>query len=336
MADQLTTSFTHTYAGREFTDSLFYQPQLEGSFDPYVEFQFIPNVKGKINIYLPQRLQKVLRLDSGCGITAAGATTITDKTLTPCKIRLDLEQCEDEFDNTVFEEARRSGTDRNDLRGTDIGTILTRQTTGAIREDNQKLIWFGRAVDADPFYGICDGYWDFLIDASSSLGHSINMANDSNIEVAGALVEDGALVAMREIFANQPATLRRVKNTARFYVTATIWDNLTETFESLGTDSGLARLENGSATLSFRGIPVIEMVEWDDALADGDNPFSSEIGANAILYTIPSNLVIGADVSSNVSQVKMRFDEETELVKTKAKWIQGVQFVHEELICIAI
>lgn len=337
MADQLTTNFTHTYAGREFTDTLFYQPQLEGSFDPYREFQFIPNVKGKINIYLPRRLQKVLRADTGCGITAAGTTTINDKTLTPCKIRLDLEECEDQFDATIFEEARRSGTDRNDLNGTAIGEILTRQTTGAIREDNQKLLWFGRDADADAFYGICDGFWDFLIDASSSLGHSIDMSNDVNIEDGnGVLVEDGALVALREIWSNQPATLRRMKSDARFYVTATIADNLMETYEALGTDSGLARLENGSAQLSFRGRPVIEMVEWDDALADSANPFSTEIGDNAILYTIPSNLVIGADVSSTEAQVRIRFDEDDEKVKTKAKWIQGVQFVEEELICIAI
>ena len=336
MPNQLTPNFTHTYAGREFTDSLFYQPQLEGTFDPYVEFQFLSDVKGKVNIYLPRRLQKVLRADTGCGITSAGTTTINDKTLTPCKIRVDLEECEDQFDATIFEDARRSGTDRNDLRGTDIGQILTRQTTGAIREDNQKLLWFGRDADADSFYGICDGFWDFLIDASSSLGHAINMANDSNIEVAGAMVDDGALVALREIWSNQPATLRRMKKDAKFYVTATVSDNLMETYEALGTDSGLARLENGSTQLEFRGIPVVEMVEWDDALADAANPFSTEIGDNAILYTIPSNLVIGADVSNTEAQVKIRFDEDDEVVRTKAKWIQGVQFVEEVLICIAI
>ena len=335
--NQLTTNFSHTWNGVELVESLFFQPQLGGVFDPYQEFQFLPNVKGKVNIYLPQRLQKVIRKDTGCGFTAVGTTTIDDKTLTPCKVKINLEECEDRFDNTIFELARRSGTDRNDLRGTDIDDIIQRQMTGAVREDNQKLLWFGRDADPDDFYGVCDGFWNILIDSSSSLGHSILMSDDSNIEVAGLMVDDGALTAMKEIFTNQPGTLRRIARTdKRWYVTSTVWDNLTETYEQLGTDSGLRRLEDGSDSLMFRGSQVIDMPEWDDALADSANPFSTEIGNNAILYTTPSNLVIGSDVNDPAAQLRTRYDEETELVRTTGKWIQGVQIVHEELTAIAI
>lgn len=336
--NQLTTNFSHTWNGVELVESLFFQPQLGQEVDLYREFQFIPNVKGKINIYLPQRLQKVLRADTGCGFSAVGTTTIDDKTLTPCKIKINLEECEDRFDNTIFELARRSGIDRNDLRGTDIDDIIQRQMAGAVREDNQKILWFGSDADADDFYGICDGFWRFLIDASSSIGHSIDMSNDANIEDgAGVLVDDGALTALKEIWRNQPGTLRVIaKRDKRFYVTSTIWDNLTETYEQLGTDSGLRRLEDGSETLMFRGVPVRDMPEWDDALSDSANPFQDEIGDNAILYTTPPNLVIGSDVTDPKAQLRTRYDEETELVRTTGKWIQGVQFVHGELIAIAI
>jgi len=337
MADQLTTNFTHQWAGVEITENLFFEPQLEGK-DLYREFQFIPDVQGKTNIYLPRKLQKVLRKDTGCGVTAAGTTTINDKTLEPCKIRLDLEQCEDEFDNTVFEKFRRSGVDRNDLTGTLIEEIMLEQTTRAIREDNQKLLWFGDDADADDFYGICDGFWRFFIDASSNLGVSIDMSNNANIEDSnGDLVEDGALVVLRQLWKEQPAVLRNIpKAEKRFYVTATIWDNYLETLEQLGTDAGLTTLQDGNIMLSFRGVRLVEMSEWDDALADVANPFNAEIGANAILYTTPVNLVIGADITNPESEIRIRFDVETELVKTRAKFIQGVQFVEEVLIGIAI
>ncbi len=339
MANQLVDNITHTYAGREFVESFFFQPQLEGK-DLYSEFQFIPDLKGKMNIYLPRRLQKILRTDTGCAtVTGTDSANLNDKTITGCKIRFDLEQCEDEFDATIFEEFRRSGTDRNDLTGTVIDDIMRTQTSKAVREDNQKLIWFGRDADADNFYGICDGFFNFLIDASSSLGYSLDMSTNSDVEVGGVLATDGAYELFKLIWANQPATLRNVPRAdKKLYVTATLFDNYLETLESTGTgtDSGVTLLQDGRQQLKFRGVPVEEMPEWDDALADTDNPFSSEIGDNACIYTTPQNLVIGADVNDPEAQVQVQFDEYDELVKRKGKWIQGVQFVEEELIALAI
>jgi len=336
MANQLTSNITHTYAGREFVQSFFYEPQLEGK-DLYNEFQFFPNVKGKINIYLPQALQKVLRADTSCGFSAAGTTTIDDKTLTVCDIKFNLEQCEDAFNATIFEEFRRSGTDINDLRGTVMDTIMQTQMSRMIREDNQKLLWFGDDADSDNFYGICDGFWRLLIDSSGSLGYSLDMSGNASIESGGTMASDGALEAFRDIWTNQPATLRNVPLAdKRFYVTATVFDNYLETLEALGTDSGLQTLQDGRSQLRFRGVPVISMPEWDDALADAANPFQAEIGNNAILYTVPSNLAIGADVSSAEGQMISWYDMKDELIYSKGKWKQGVQYVHDAWTVIAI
>jgi len=335
--NQLTSNISHTYAGKEFLTNLFYQPQLEGK-DLYREFQFIPDLRDKVNIYLPRRLQKILRADIDCGFTAVGTTTIDDKTITGCKVKFNLEECSDAFDNTIFQEFLKTGTDRNDMIGTVVDTIMQTQTERAVREDNQKLLWFGDDADEDAFYGICDGIWRLLIDASSSLGWSIDMSNDSDIEDgSGVLVADGAQEALEQIWTNQPATLRVINSSdKRFYVTATIWDNYQKTLENTGTDSGLQRLQDGQVRLFYRGVEMFQMPEWDDALADAANPFQAEIGDNAILYTTPDNIVIGADVKDADGEMKVWYDELNELVYRKGKWIQGVQYVEDELMCIAI
>jgi hypothetical protein len=55
MADVLQSNFTHTYAGAEVIDTLFYQPE-EGNPSLSEMYQF-KEIKGdKANIYLPQKL----------------------------------------------------------------------------------------------------------------------------------------------------------------------------------------------------------------------------------------------------------------------------------------
>jgi len=139
------------------------------------------------------------------------------------------------------------------------------------------------------------------------------------------------------IWKNQPKTLRAIpRNQKRFYVTSTIWDNYWKTLENTSTDSGLTRLQDGTEILKYRGVELVEMPEWDDALADSANPFATPVGDNAIIYTIPENFVIGADVNDANAQMMQWYDPKDELVYRKGKWIQGVQYVEDELICFAI
>jgi hypothetical protein len=110
------------------------------------------------------------------------------------------------------------------------------------------------------------------------------------------------------------------------------------TFEQLGTGNalGLALLKDGQS-LSFRGIPVIEVTGWDTQLADAANPNSQtlgiDIGKNMMVYTVNDNLVVGTDVADASSQLKFRSnDDDDELLKIIAKYKMGTQFVHGELI----
>ena len=116
MANSITTSFSHTYNGKEFLTELFYKPQEGGQdiFDIYKVMQVVD----KTNLYLPAILSKILRKYTTCGFSQQGSLAISDRTISVTKVKSNLEECEDAFDNTVFEEAIKRGVDIDNLEGT--------------------------------------------------------------------------------------------------------------------------------------------------------------------------------------------------------------------------
>ena len=339
MANILSTSFSHSYNGQEFLEELFYKPQPEGE-NIFADYRLFDNVDSKINLYFNGNLTKTLKPYTTCGRTDTGSATITDKVLSVNKLKQQLSQCEDQFENTVFGEMRKKGTRVSDLKGTILEEIIRTQALRALRYDIPRIAWFSKAVAASEDYTAFDGFFQLMFDSSATLAHSINMAHSTAYETNGTssiLATDGAYNALKKIYENQGADLRSVsKNDKKFFVTSSVLDNLLSTYENLGTDLGLQRLNDGMGTLKFRGIEIKEMPYWDYALDDTTaNPMSAQIGNNAIVYTMPDNLVIGTDMAFRDATLDIWYSRDDEKLYTDFKLKLGAQFVHEKYICFA-
>ena len=198
MASFLTTSFSHTYAGKEFLQELFYQPQAKGE-DIFANYRIMENVDSKENIYIPSALSKILKVYTSCGFSASGSTTISDKTITVTKVKAQLEECEDAFDDTIFGELRKQGVDIDDLRGTQLEDIMRRQIMGGLEADIPRIIWMAKATAASADYTHFDGYFQLFFDASATLACALDMSTSTDYETAGAMSTDGALKALRQL-----------------------------------------------------------------------------------------------------------------------------------------
>ena len=338
MANFITQSISSTYSGQEFTEILF-APQ-EGSSD-LAGIRVIPNIKVKANMYLNSSLTKIVRKYTTCGFAATGGVTnVSDRTLEVSKLKVNLEECGDAFYGTIFEEFYGSGTAIDDLTDTVVGEVARKRVAEAIADDNGRMAWFAASTAAAADYAQFDGFVQLFVDNSASLGQYVEMTAISNVEdTNGDLVADGAYELMKSAYENQTKVLRQMPNASKsFRVTATIIDNLMTTFEQLGTGNalGLSLLKDGQS-LSFRGIPVVEITGWDTQLSDAANPNSgglgADIGKNMMVYTVNDNLVIGTDVADAGSQLKFRSnDDDDELLKIIAKYKMGAQFVFGELI----
>lgn len=341
MANVVQTSFSHTYAGKEILTDIFFAP--EENVPAISElYKFIQTVD-KSNIYLPAKLRKIFRKYSTCGFSAAGGTlNITDKVISTEKIKANVEECVDQFTDTIFAEVLKTGVNVDDLSNTIIDQIIRRQIVNAAKSDIHRMLWFADAADADSDWNQFDGFISLFLDNSAAIGADCFLNLDPTaFEASDVLAADGALGAMRQLWGAQSAELRAMDNKV-FYVTHTVADNLRTTYEDTQSSQGLQRLisTNGKEMLSFRGVPVIEVPEWDANLADSTNPHYTgsglSIGSNLIVYTTPDNLIFGSDVVSPGNEFKFRYnDDDSEKLKVVSKFKLGAQFVHPSLVCIA-
>lgn len=339
MANVATTSFSHTYAGRELLTEIFYTPQ-EGV--PSIESLYrVIDTVDKTNIYLPATLSKILRKYTGCGFSAAGGTfAITDKVISTEKVKANVEECVEAFADTVFYEAAKRGVAIDDLSNTVIDEMIRRQFVKGLTSDIHRIYWFADANDADADWNQFDGLISLFLDNSAGIGADCFVNADStSFETSDALATDGAKGLMKQLYEAADPTLLAMAD-KKFYVTKTVYDNLLDTYEDLNSSAGLLRMINGSMELTFRGIPVVQVPEWDLHLADSTNPHYTGsglgIGSNLIVFTSPQNLVIGTDVSSPSSEFKIRYaDNDEETMKITSKFKLGAQYVHDKLVCLA-
>ena len=344
MANVLTTGgLTHTYDGKEVLSELFYSPEEENQ-GLSAWYKIMPNVRGKANLYIPQTLRKLFVKYTGCG-RPVGADTfqILDKQIVVENIRADVDQCVSEFEDTIFEEMAGAGNDIDNLDNFLVDIIRTQIVKGAA-SDMQRMVWFSSAASATADYNQFDGFFKIINDDLNGAGAMASRDLSVSDETAGVLNADGALDALRAVVEGGSQALRAAGD-GRIYVTQTVVDNLLTTLENSGTDSGLSRIENGPAVLKFRGLDLLVVPEWDLNLADVANPVSdatqtwganTSIGANAIVYTTKSNLVVGTDMSAPDAAFKFRMnDDDGELLKVTSKMKIGAQIIHEEFVSYA-
>lgn len=322
------TNFDYTYPGQLATEVM-YKPAVMNP-DTMSLFRVRPGIKSKLQLHLINPLGKIVKGDQGCGTKSitGNSVNLTNRTLEVCTMETYLEQCADVFEGTVYEEALRSGVDINDLTGTQIEQIIRRLVTESLQREVFRIFSFGDTTSpaGDPsYYGMCDGLWSRLFagEASYDVHKEDTISSHTPATVQGYFQNlfEGAPIILKQIPASQKA----------FYVTGNIWEALMAAYEST-TESGgfLVRTENGVTSMSYRGIPVIVFYAWDNWIS------TDNLGNNSrILYTTRENHVIGVEEASNQGRLKIYFDEDDEMLKIKAKFKLGYNYVHGELQAIS-
>lgn len=317
----LTSTWTSEYVPEVFLKPVFMSKSLEN-------YNVDPTVNRSKTVYLADKLESIIREKSTCGFDAAGNFAIGEKVLATKSISVNLEQCAREFEDSVFKQALKRGTDVLDLSDTIIADAMQERVNVSVINDNAKIIWFGDTTisgtsDLEKSVKIFDGWFRLLENGLPS-------SNKVSISETGDLGADAALGYLREVYEASDELFSIDDNQKKFHVTKSIGLNLLKTYEQLGTDSGLMRLEDGQRTLQFRGIDVVIHNEWDTTInALGlSNP-------HRIVYTTMDNLMVGTDIVTPASDAKLFFDELEEKYYYKAIYDLGVQYMFDEHVVYA-
>ena len=318
---QLDVSFRGTEANNIFLEPVFFDDNLRG------QFRVLGNVANKKKMVFVQELENIVRKYSGCGFNPVGSVDIYQRTIDVEKMKVDLEICWDEFEDTVFEELLKTGTRLPDISGTLIENILLTRVQQAIRNDITRLSYFGDQSSNNPNFDSLDGFWTVYYPqlVADDLVPRANTGSGTNL-AAG----DGFAI-LRDVYDQAPLQLKGLPaNQKVFNVTQSVYSQLREDIENGGGgDYGLLQLINGVEQFTFRGVTVIPQFRWDD--------IATSLGTTKphyVEYTTPQNKVLATDVLSPETALELWYDQKDEKVYIKARFKMGVNYIHPSLISL--
>jgi len=327
MANVANDAITATYGGAQLNE-IFYEPVFR-SDDIMRNYRVIPNVKHVMNVYTAAALTKIVEVYSTCSATSgANQFDISDKVITAGRCRVALEQCTDEFFGTFIEESYRSGADVMNIEGTQLADAIVNRAVKGIAQDVVRLAWGGDVAGAVAGYAVFNGWMELMKAETVIESAAAATANPTAAE---------ALTMITAIYDGAPAALQQVAPAdKKMFVTPKVYNAYLQSLEGTGSDLALVNRVDASPRVSFRGVELVAMYEWDTILAD-TNPdlFQSAAGADnnqGMCYTAIENLIIGSDVTDPEGSFKVFYDDLEEKMFFRGYFKLGVQYLYSSLV----
>ena len=319
-----------TYGGANLNE-IFYEPVFR-SDDIMSNYRVIPNVKHKMNVYTSAALKNIVQPYTACSSTSQDPVQkfdIDNKTITAGRCRVALEQCTDEFFGTYIEEMYRNGVDVMNLEGTQLADAIVNRAVKGIGSDVVRLAWGGDSATTN--YTAFDG-WMKLMGASAP----VVAARVTVLGVEAAPLADEAIGLLRKMYDQAPANLQQIPSSEKkFFVTPKIFNAYLANLEGNTADLGIVNTVDGYQRVSFRGVQVVPMYEWDTILA-ATNPTIFDVGGtdftNGACYVATENLIIGSDVSDPEGSFKVFYDDLEEKMFFRGYFKLGVQYLYDSLV----
>lgn len=319
---ELRVDIEGTEADKLFFDPIFLEMEPRG-------YTVMTNVVSKKKVGFVERMDKILQKDTGCGFTPKGDLSLYQRTVEVEAIKVNLENCAANLNDTIWEETKRKGTQSNNTIGTPLSNISLIRIKQAIQLGCDRLFWFGDKASGDVDYNMLDGMWKVHIPKLVAANKMPSVSSGSGAPLA----TDDATDILERMWEKQDLVLLGIPDAAkRFYVSRSVYQAYMKDLEGLGgADAGRSALINGVKTLAYRSIPLEQKPYWDqyDSVDFGDSDM------HRVLLTTPSNLVIATDLMTSKNSIEIWYERKEQLVLNRAQFKLGVNFVHPMLMVAA-
>ena len=243
-------------------------------------------------------LNPTLQDGKGCGFTASGSATLTQRTITTAVIKVNMDICPDSLLGKYAEYLVRIGANSNELP---FEQYIVDGVTTEINKKIEKLIWQGdtsKSTDTDLKW--LNGILKQLASDSDKVAVSIaaNTAIYDAIKAVYLAIPEETLERGAEIYVS-PANYRdflMAMVEKKYFNYSGPQDSAPEEFVFPGTD--------------------VKVVKTPGLAGVNDR----------IVASFPENFVYGCDAEGDLEDVKVWFSDDDELFKLKVKWNSGIAY----------
>lgn len=243
-------------------------------------------------------LNPTLQDGKGCGFTAAGSATLTQRTITTAVIKVNMDICPDSLLGKYAEYLVRIGANSNELP---FEQYIIDGVTTEINKKIEKLIWQGdTSKSSDTDLKWINGILKQLASDSDNVDVPIaaNTAIYDAIKAVYLAIPEETLERGAEIYVS-PANYRdflMAMVEKKYFNYSGPQDSAPEEFVFPGTDVKVVK------TPGLAGVN------------------------NLIVASFPENFVYGCDAEGDLEDVKIWFSDDDDLFKLKVKWNSGIAY----------
>jgi hypothetical protein len=246
------------------------------------------------------------RVDYACGFTPTVAVTLSEKLLTPKKIKNEQEICKEDL-RQIWSSATMGFSAHNDNMPADVESALIAEILADTAEATDQDIWQGDSTNTGEF----DGFLKLF-----AADGSVIKANNGITTLAGAVTKANVISEIEKVLNAIPVALRR-KSDLKFMISPDIANFYSQALVAAGISNGLG---GGDMELRY-GKYVMEVV---NGLPD-----------NTFVVAQAKNLVFGTGLMADHNEIRIKDMDESDLsgqVRYKMVYTAGVQYYNSDEI----
>ena len=243
-------------------------------------------------------LNPTLQDGKGCGFTASGSATLTQRTITTAVIKVNMDVCPDSLLGKYAEYLVRIGANSNELP---FEQYIIDGVTTEINKKIEKLIWQGDTTQASN------------TDLKWINGILKQLASDSD-KVAVSIAANTAIYdAIKAVYLAIPE--ETLKRGAEIYVSPANYRDFLMAMVEKKYFNYSGPQDSAPEEFVFPGTDV-KVVKTPGLAGVNDR----------IVASFPENFVYGCDAEGDLEDVKIWFSDDDDLFKLKVKWNSGIAY----------
>ena len=249
-------------------------------------------------------LAPTLQDGKGCGFTAAGTATLTQRTITTAIIKVNMDICPDSLLGKYAEYLVRIGANSEELP---FEQYIIDGVTTEINKKIEKLIWQGDTTKTTD------------TDLKWINGLLKQFAADSNVvTVSGLVAGTSAYNAIKAVYMALPEEV--IERGALIFVAPALYREFLQEMVEKNYFHYSGPQDAAPEEFIFPGSDV--KVVKTPGLA----------GTKSLVGTFGDNLVYGCDAEGDLEDVKIWFSDDDDLFKLKVKWNSGIAYRFPNLV----
>lgn len=285
---------------------------------------------------------------TGCTPAEQDALKMTQKYWNPQLIGGRFTHCANDLNQLlkIFARAQKATPDYFDRIGSQEIGLLMAKITQALKESVAAKAWYSDLAAADlpagnftpgtnlGVFNQFNGLWDQIFSDGSIKRYTIT-------ENAGASYAAQKLAAgeSNNIFKGmyELADSRLLGSPdAQILVTRSIWDNYLSYLEDTQKGGGYTEvLEDGRTVMSYRGINIVLMNEWDRTQNAYQNDGTVVVSPNRAVFTTPSNIPLATLSESDINTLESWYEKKDKSNIVDYSYFLDAKFLESYMAVVA-